>query len=145
MGFPLAAEVIGLAVEALHEITRGVEDEICIVEEIKDDRHAVDGEESGRFVSLAVKVLVPGIERQCEKASLLPFEGLLRSFVVPNGRRAPPLENVDHVFVEMSLRIQALSRGDLAHIGACCPFRAFHVDEGSVSSDPVPVRQLNLL
>ncbi len=144
MGFSLAAEVIGLAVKAVDEVVGYIKDEVRIVEEVKDDRHAVDGEKPGRLITLAVEVLVPDVQRQREQAPLLPFEGLLGPFVVPNCRCAPSLENINQLFVELSLRLQALSSGNLAYVGAGCPSRPLHVDEGSLASGSLPMSQLNL-
>src|SRR5437667_12908627 len=75
----------------------------------------------------------------------MPFEGLLRSFTVPNRRCTSSLENVNHVFIEMALRVQALSRGNLAHVGARCSLGAFHIDKRSVTSGPIPGFEFNFL
>src|SRR5262245_33795255 len=145
ISFALAAEVFSLAVETIREITRGIENEIGIVKKIENDRHAVDGEKSRRLVPLAVEVLVPGVERQGEQTAVLPFKGLLRSLVVPNSRRTASLENKNQVFIKMSLRVCVFARSYLQNVSPGCPFRAFHVDEGSFSSGSVPRLQLNLL
>src|SRR5439155_23665448 len=80
IGLSSAAEIFGLAVEPIGKVTRSVEDEIGTVEEIKDNRHAIDGEQASRFVSLAVEVPIPWVGRQCEKGSLMPIGGWLRFF-----------------------------------------------------------------
>src|SRR5215510_7926780 len=64
IGLALAAEVFGLAIETIREITRRVENEVGIVKQVEDDRHAVDREKSRRLVALAIKVLVRSVERQ---------------------------------------------------------------------------------
>ena len=99
IGFAFTAEIFRIAIEAVGEIARRVENEICIVKQVKDDRHAIDGEKSRRLVAGAVKVLVPSIERQRKKTTLLPLEGLLHSFIIPDSRRASSLENKMQIFV----------------------------------------------
>jgi hypothetical protein len=139
----LAAKIFGLAVETIREVTRRVENKIGVMKQVEDNRHAIDGKEASGLAPLAVEVLIPGVERQRKKASLMPFEGLLRSLVIPNGGRAPPFENINHIFIEMLLGIQALPRGNLAHVSARRSFSTLHIDEGTVSSDSVPRFQLN--
>src|SRR5262245_45812420 len=104
IGFAFAAEVFSFAVETIREITRCVENEVGIVKEVEDDRHAVDGKKSRRLVTLAIEVLVRGVERQSEQTSVLPLKGLLRACVVPDSRRAASFKNKHQVFIEMLLR-----------------------------------------
>src|SRR5215510_3556786 len=145
IGFAFAAEVFGFAVETIREITRGVENEVGIVKEVEDDRHAVDGEKSRRLVTLAIEVLVRGVERQGKQTPVLPFKGLLRSRVVPNSRGAASFKNKDQIFIKMPLRVCVFARSNLQHIRTGCSLRAFHIDEGPSSSGSVPRFQFNLL
>src|SRR4029450_3095302 len=139
----LAAEVFGLAVETIREITRGVENEVGIMKEVEDDRHAVDGEKSSRLVPLAIEVLVRGVERQSEQTPVLPFKGLLRSFVVPNSRRPASFENKNQVFIKMSLGVRVFAGIYLQNISTGCSLRAFHINESAVAAGSIPRVQLD--
>src|SRR5215510_5983124 len=145
IGLALAAEVFGLAVETIREITRCVENEVGIVKEVEDDRHAVDGEKSRRLVTLTVEVLVRGVERQSEQTPVLPLKGLLRACVVPNSRRAASFENKYQVFIKMLLGVCVFARSYFQDIRTGCSLRAFHIDEGPFSSGSIPRLQFNLL
>src|SRR5918995_1924656 len=134
MSFALATEIFRIAVETIHKVAGRIEDKVFVMKKVEGDGHAVDREKPRRLVALPIEVLVPGIERQCEKATFLPFEGLLGAFIIPNRGCAPALENIEHVFIEMPLRIETLSRGNFQNIGAGCSFRAFHVDEGATAA-----------
>src|SRR4030095_15219545 len=140
----LAAKVFGLAVETIREITRGVENEVGILKEVEDARQAFNGEKSSRLVPLAIEVLVRGVERQGEQAPVLPFKGLLRSFVVPNSRRTASLENKNQVFIKMSLGVCLFARSYLQNVSTGCSLRAFHVDESAVAAGSIPRFQCDL-
>src|SRR4029453_326367 len=139
----LAAKVFGLAVETIREITRGVKNKVGIMKEVEDDRHGVDGEKSSRLVPLAIEVLVRGVERQGEQTTVLPFKGLLRSFVVPNSRRPASFENKNQVFIKMSLGVCVFARSYLQNVSTGCSLRAFHVDESAVATGSIPRFQFN--
>src|SRR4029453_13427071 len=141
----LAAKVFGLAGETIREITRGVENEVGIMKEVEEHRDAVGGKKASRLGPLAIEVLVRGVERQGEQAPVLPFKGLLRSFVVPNSRRPASFENKNQIFIKMSLRACLFARSYLQNISTGCSLRAFHVVEGPFSSGSVPRFQFNLL
>src|SRR5215467_16254234 len=106
----LAAEVFRLAVKAIGKITGRIENKIGAMEEVKNDGHAVNRKKPRRLASLAVEMLIPGIERQCEEAPFLPFERLFSAFIIPNSGSAASLQNIAHVFIEMSLGIETFSR-----------------------------------
>src|ERR687892_2653361 len=116
IGLPFAAEIFGISVEAIDKITRSIENKIGAMKEVKNNRHAVDGEKSRGFVPRAVEMLVPRVERQREETSLLPLERLLGAFIIPDGRRAAPFKNVDHIFIKMSLRIEVLARRNFTNV-----------------------------
>src|SRR6187401_2178976 len=105
MSFALATEVFRIPIETIHKIPRRIEDKVLVMKKVEGDSHAVDREEPRRLVTLPIEVLIPGIKRQREKATLLPFEGLLRALIIPNRRGAPALENIKHVFIETPLRL----------------------------------------
>src|SRR5918995_2783661 len=138
MSFALATEIFRIAVETIHKVAGRIEDKVFVMKKVEGDGHAVDREKPRRLIALPIEVLVPGIKRQGEKAALLPFKRLLGSFVIPNGRCTTTFENIKHVFVQMPLRVQALSSGNFQNIGSGGSFRAFHVDEGAVATGSVP-------
>ena len=70
-----------------------------------------------RFASLAVEVLVPGVEWNRKERALLPFEVLLFAVVEPDAGGAAAFEDVDHFFEHLFLGIQFFSRGNLTDVG----------------------------
>src|SRR5439155_12352154 len=94
--FCVAAEKVFLAGIPVGERIITFEDEVDVVKEIKNSRRIGHGQEPHRFVSLAIEVLIPGIERRRKKRPLAPLEGLLFTSVAPNRRRAPAVNDKNH-------------------------------------------------
>src|SRR5688572_10927387 len=138
MSFALATEVFRITIETIHKVPGRIEDKVFVMKKVKRDGHAIDRKESRRLVALAVEVLVPGIKRLCEETTLLPFKSLLGALIIPNSCCAATLKDINHILIEMPLRVEALSRGNFQNIGAGGSFRAFHVDEGAVATRSVP-------
>src|SRR5207244_2089327 len=87
--FSLARKVSFVGrIEAVGENEFVVEDEIRIVKKVHDEGQVGDRQISCRLGAAAVEVLVPGVERNREEAAALPFEAVLFSVALPDGRGA---------------------------------------------------------
>src|SRR3989338_8838475 len=115
--FPLLAEkILFLRVKAVPEQVAGVEDELRVAVEFKGHRRAGERHVSGRLAPAGVKVLVPGVKRNGEKAASFTLEGSLRKPIVPNSRCAPAGSDQDNLLIELSLRFEIPSGRDFANV-----------------------------
>src|SRR5262245_60109404 len=73
----LTAEISLFAAEPIGKSEVIVENKIQIAKAVDHHRCVRKRDESGRLISLDVKMLAPGVERRREHAALLPLEGLL--------------------------------------------------------------------
>ena len=109
-------EVVALAGEPVLEVVRGAVNEIGVAERIDDDRRVGDRDEARGVLARTVEVLVAGIERNREDRTSLPLETDLLAGVVPDAGRAAPVQHIDHLLVQLPLRLQLLARRNLADI-----------------------------
>src|SRR6266545_1217079 len=102
--FSFAAEILlFFGREAVGESEIIAKDEIQTMKQVHHEWRVGYGKIPGRGVALAVEVLVVGVERDCEKTSRAPFEGVLLAVSLPDRSRSMSVENVDHLLVEMLL------------------------------------------
>src|SRR5882724_2940663 len=116
--FSLFGEKIRIArIEAVFENIIRVVDELRVAKELKCNRLAGKSEITARLHAAGVEVLMPGIERDCERRTPLPLEGPFGCALIPDGCRAASSSHGDDLFVELALRFSALTGIDLGDIG----------------------------
>ena len=138
-------EIIRLAGEAVLEVVFGVEDEIEVFVEIDDRRRVGDGDITRRLLAGAVEMLVVAIERNGEQRAFLPLEGDAGAGIVPHRGRAAAGQHHDHLFIELSVRGQALARRDFHHIAVVRGARGVVIEEYRIAAAPRPRLQLDVL
>ncbi len=86
---------------------------------------------------------VPGIKRWRKEAALLPLEGLLlvTIAVVPDLRRAAPLDHVENLLVHVLFRSNHASTGHLDNTHPLKPAAAVKLDERALCAHALPRRQ----
>src|SRR5215467_11436679 len=89
-----AAEITLFALETIGKRVGIVDDEVLTVKQVENKRCRGDSQQSGFAIPLAVKMLIPGVQRDREQASCLPFKTLLLPAGLPNRRSAAPVEHV---------------------------------------------------
>ena len=88
------AEVAFFAPEAAGKLIRIVKDKVVVVINVKYRRRVAVADKAHRFASLAVEVLVPGVEWHRKERALLPFESLLLAVVEPDAGVVEALRDV---------------------------------------------------
>ncbi len=139
----LGAEIVGLAVEAVLEVVRGVEDEVDVLVEIDHRRRVGDGDVARRRLARAVEMLVPAVERNGEHGARLPLEGDAAAFVVPHRGRAAAVEHQDHLLEQLALRRELLARRNLADVAVVRGARGLVVDVDAGAAAPRPGLELD--
>src|SRR5207248_8809854 len=91
---PVQHEVVRLAAEPLAERERRLIDEGLVVEEIEDQRGGGEGRVAHRLAH--GEKLVRTIQRDGEKAALVPLEGVLLALRILQRRGPRAGEHVDH-------------------------------------------------
>ncbi len=126
------------ALKPLGKRIRTVGDEIGATEQIENQWRRGHRQQPRFLVPLAVKMLIPGVERHGEQAAGLPLERLLGAILLPDSRRAAPGENVDQRFVDMALRIEAFTRRDADDVSVVHVAGAVEHDAHTVAADAIP-------
>jgi hypothetical protein len=101
----LAAEITLFTGEPVRKRVRVVQHKVFGAKQIENQRRRGDGQQPGLAISLTVEMLIPGVQRDREKAPCLPFEALLWTAALPNRGCAATVKNVDQRLEHMSLRI----------------------------------------
>src|SRR4029077_6110239 len=109
--FELAAPEFSFAAEILFFLGRKTvgegkavaKDEIHVMKQVHHKWCIGDGKIPGGSVTLAIEMLIVGIQRNRKETSRMPFEGMLLTVFLPYGSRPMSFENVDHLLVKMFL------------------------------------------
>src|SRR4029077_10813415 len=101
----LAAEITLFTGEPVRKRVRVVQHKVFGAKQIENQRRRGDGQQPGLAISLTVEMMIPGVQRDREKAPRLPFEALLWTAALPNRGCAATVKNVDQRLEHMSLRI----------------------------------------
>src|ERR671925_146288 len=107
------------------------ENEIEIVKQVHHKRRAGYSKIPDGGVTLSVEVLVLCVQRDSEQAARVPLERLLFAVSLPHRSGSMPVENVNHLLIEMFLWFQLCSRRDFAHVAVVGSARAFEIDKCS--------------
>src|SRR5262249_23951039 len=140
----IAVEKIFLAIVAVDERIIALESEIDVVKEVQNGRRIGHGQQSHRLVSLAIEMLIAGVERRRKERALSPLEGLLPASIVPDRCRAPAADDKDHFLEQVLLRFQRFSRRDLTDIAIVNAFGAFQIEIHASTAHARPRMQLYL-
>ena len=132
------AEVTLLSFEPLGEDERIVDDEILGTKQIEHQRRRCNGQQAGLAIALTVKVLIPGVQRNREKAPCLPLEALPGTVGLPYGRSAPAIEHIIKRLVNVPLSIEALAGWYSADVGIIEIACSVEHDVHAVSAHTIP-------
>src|SRR5438132_13882377 len=122
---------------------RVTKNKIAVAKSIDHRRRVGQRQKPGGCTTLSIEVLMPGVERRREQASLLPFEGLLFCPVVPNRGRATAFDDIDQLFKQVALAVALASGRDLANVSAAGAARADPIDERAENARARPRRHRN--
>ena len=115
---PAEVELVG-GVEPIGERHGAVEDEFGAAVEVEGGRGVGRAVQPHRLFAAGVVQLVPGVERNGEDAPLLPFEGVLRLALVPDGGRTAPLQHEEYLLVHVTLDVERTPGRNLADEADC--------------------------
>src|SRR5215472_9279533 len=104
-------------IEAVFEYIIRIIDKLRVAVELKGNRLAREREIAAGLRAAGIKVLVPGVQWNCEGAAAFPFEGAFGRTLIPDGGRAAPGSNGDDLFIELALGFCLLAGIDLTDIG----------------------------
>src|SRR5947209_15991014 len=109
-----------------------VEDEIQVVKEVDDDRRVCHDKKTRRRVA-AIDVLTPDIQRWSQHTAGFPVNRLFALAArIPDDGFALAIQDVKHLFEEVSLRLGLCARGQLAKITYVKAFPTDQVNVGSL-------------
>ena len=86
---------------------------------------------------------MPRVERNREDRARLPLERRPLPGVVPHRRRAAPVEDVDHLLVQLALRRELLAGRNLADVAVVRGARRVVIEEDAAAAAPRPRLQLD--
>src|SRR5262252_1925986 len=102
----IAVEKILLAVIAVRERVVALENEIDVVKKVQNGRGIGHGQQSDRPVSLAIEMLIAGVERRRKERAFAPLEGLLFASIAPDRCRAAAADDKNHFLEQVLLRFK---------------------------------------
>jgi hypothetical protein len=141
----LAAEIVPIiGIKAVGETKVVLKNKVRVVEKIHHERSVGHGEVASGLRAAAIEVLVPGIERNGEEASGLPFERMLPSLALPYGRRPSAAGDINHFLVEMPLRFEFSAGRDFTDIGVRCLTGTIEANEAAATPLQFPRRNFEL-
>ena len=136
---PDAKIIIGAGV-AIGKHVRAIENIFLAVNGIHHQRRIRHGKKL-HGLARAVDQPMPGVERRREEAPRPPLEHLLAPAFLPYFGGALTVENTDHLFVEMFLRLERAARRDLADVHAGHAFHAVKIYERCLAAGASPLRR----
>ena len=138
-------EEVFIARETITENEGVVEHGFNIIELVQHIRCRIAGEQQSA-ARCRVDVAIPGIHRDREHRTLLPFENdfLLVAFL-PDFRGAAAFDDEEDFLVHVLLRIKRTTRGHFNHIAAPFRFRAVELDEMAFATATLPVEERQVL
>src|ERR671922_548164 len=134
----LATKKVLFARVAVGKAIVAVKDEIYIMVEIQYRRRISHRQESDRPVALAIKMLVPSVERRREERAFAPLESLLFASLLPHRRRSTAADDEHQLLEHMLLWLKRFAWGNLADITIVDSFRAFQVEIHPAAADAGP-------
>jgi hypothetical protein len=102
--------------EPIFECVAVVQNKIQIVQQVESERRRRHGQIPCGLARARVHVLVPMIQGRREKRALPPLERVLSAGAVAEQGLTGAADDKNDFFKEMSLRLESLSRGNLAEI-----------------------------
>src|SRR6476660_5532741 len=102
------------------------------------------------LIAAAVKVLIPGIERDREQAAGLPLEAVFAfaagavGRILPDARRPPAGHDIYRQFIQMMLRFGFASGFDLDHVTVVRHVPIVDMDHRATAALSLPCTQLDL-
>src|ERR1043166_1977937 len=114
-------EIVLLAGKTFGEVSRTVEDKTRAAQHIHHQWRRGYSDEPGRFPT-AVNQAMPGIKRRRKQTPLTPLEHLLFLPVLPDFGGSLPLDDTNHFFIKVSLRLEGSTWRYLAYIHPRDPF-----------------------
>ena len=72
----------------------------------------------------------------------MPLEGLLLAILLPDGSGSMSVQNIDHLFIKMFLRLQLGARRDFADVAIVRGARGIVIDVDAAAAAARPVSQL---
>ena len=136
--------LVGVALVAVTEGERVVEDVVEVPVAVDDDVGVGQRDHPHRLPPLGVEVLEPGVERDGEQASPLPFQRVLPAALVPKGGGALAGQDEHRLLEQVALRPEFPARRDLLYHRVAGAAGAVEVDERSLAAGARPVAQLQL-
>src|SRR5262249_25556032 len=106
-------------------------------------RRIGDRDVARRRSSGTIEVLVPAVEWDGEHGARLPLEGDAPALVVPHRGRAAAIEDQDHFFEQLPLRLELLAGWDLAHVTVVGGARGLVIDIDAAAAAPRPGLELD--
>src|SRR5262249_31337773 len=103
------------------------------------------GEVTRRLAAAGVEMLIVGVDRNCKHASRSPLEGMLLAVSLPDRGRAIALGDVDHLLIEMFLRLRLTARRDLANVRVVSAAGTVKNNERTGNAFQVPVFEFDFV
>src|SRR5215471_919831 len=142
----LAAEVaFGGRVEAVEERIVTVKNKINVVEQVHHETAIRHGKITRRLAATRIEMLVVRVDGNSEQTSWSPFEGLLLAILLPHRSGAIAFGHVDHLFIEMFLRLGLAPRRNLANITVIHAAATVENHERAGHALQIPWNQLYLI
>src|SRR5262245_11941767 len=115
------------------------------MKEVDHDRRGGYRDIAHRAIAAAVEMLMPGVQWRGEKRAFLPFECALGTAFVPSRGGPAAANNINHLFKEMPLWLEAFTRRNFADIRIIGFTRPFETDPHGQSSRALPGLERHIL
>src|SRR5262245_13434760 len=133
------------AAETLPELVRAIEHHLDIVDQVEEVGRGGAGKQQRRR-GTGIDDAMPGVDRNREQRTLLPFEHVALAVAVePDLGRAAAFDHQIDFLVKVSLGVEGTGAGHLDDVAAPLALGAVELDVAALAAQPLPRRQRQVL